>query len=110
MIKIDNLDEMNDNINNSKSILIYFSGENCSVCKVLKPKIETEVSKNFPKMKLFEIKTDISKELSSQFSVFSIPTIVVLFDKKEFKRYGRNISLSLFIEEIRRIYNLMDGT
>ncbi|MDN5077247.1 thioredoxin family protein [Aliarcobacter butzleri] len=110
MTQIENEKELKKVISENQAIILYFSGDNCSVCKVLKPKIETEVSKNFPKMKLFEIKIDISKELSSQFSVFSIPTIVVLFDKKEFKRYGRNISLSLFIEEIRRIYNLMDGT
>ena len=88
-------------------VLIYFSGENCSVCKVLKPKIEQEVIKNFPKFKLYEVKTDIYKELTSQFTVFSIPTVLIFFDRKEFKRYGRNISIPLFIEELERPYNLM---
>ena len=83
MTQIENEKELKKAISENQAIILYFSGDNCSVCKVLKPKIETEVSKNFPKMKLFEIKTDISKEFSSQFSVFSIPTIVVLFDKKE---------------------------
>ncbi len=82
MTQIENEKELKKAISENQAIILYFSGDNCSVCKVLKPKIETEVSKNFPKMKLFEIKTDISKELSSQFSVSSIPTIVVLFDKK----------------------------
>ncbi|MBP7742204.1 MAG: thioredoxin family protein, partial [Aliarcobacter sp.] len=74
MIIINNLQELLGNINTGEPILVYFSGENCSVCKVLKPKIEKEVSKQFPKFKLFEVKTDLNKEITSHFTVFSIPT------------------------------------
>ena len=88
-------------------MLVYFSGENCSVCKVLKPKIEEEVLKQFPKFKLFEVKTDLNKEITSHFTVFSIPTTLIFFDSKEFKRVGRNMSEALFIEELKRPYHLM---
>lgn len=88
-------------------MLVYFSGENCSVCKVLKPKIEEEVLKQFYKFKLFEVKTDLNKDITSHFTVFSIPTTLIFFDSKEFKRVGRNMSVSLFIEELKRPYNLM---
>ena len=101
------IQEANELINTGKPVLIYFSGENCSVCKVLKPKIEQEVIINFPKFKLYEVKSDISKELTSYFTVFSIPTTLIYFDKKEFKRYGRNMSISLFIEELQRPYKLI---
>lgn len=107
MHKIQNLNEINKIINTGEPVLIYFSGENCSVCKVLKPKIEQEVSANFPKFKIYEVQTDIHKELVSQFTVFSIPTTIIYFDKKEFKRYGRNMSIHIFLEDIRRPYNLM---
>lgn len=99
--------QINNAINTGEPVLIYFSGENCSVCHVLKPKIEQEVIRNFPKFKLYEVKTDIYKELTSQFTVFSIPTVLIFFDRKEFKRYGRNMSIPLFIEELERPYNLM---
>ena len=58
-------------------------------------------------MKLLEVKTDESLELTAQFMVFSIPTTIIYFDEKEFKRYGRNMSVPLFIEELKRPYNLM---
>lgn len=105
--QIQTIEQINSVINTGEPVLIYFSGENCSVCKVLKPKIEQEVIKNFPKFKLYEVETDIYKELTSQFTVFSIPTVLIFFDRKEFKRYGRNISIPLFIEELERPYNLM---
>jgi thioredoxin-like negative regulator of GroEL len=107
MIQATNLQQIQNSINTGEPVLIYFSGENCSVCKVLKPKIEEEVSQNFPKFTLFEVKTDLYKELTSHFTVFSIPTTLIFFDTKEFKRVGRNMSVSLFIEELKRPYNLM---
>lgn len=107
MIKIDNLNDLNDNINNLKAVLIYFSGENCSVCKILKPKIEEEIKIEFPKMKIFEVQTDLHREITAHFMVFSIPTTIIYFDSKEFKRYGRNMSVPLFIEELKRPYNLI---
>jgi thioredoxin 1 len=107
MNQANNLAQLQNSINTGNPVLIYFSGENCSVCKVLKPKIEAEVSQNFPKFELFEVKTDLHKELTSHFTVFSIPTTLIFFDKKEFRRVGRNMSVSLFIEELKRPYNLM---
>ena len=35
-------------------------------------------------MKLLEVKTDESLELTAQFMVFSIPTTIIYFDKKEY--------------------------
>ena len=54
-----------------------------------------------------EIKTDFDKELTAHFMIFSIPATLIFFDSKEFKRYGRNMSVPLFIEEIERPYDLM---
>jgi thioredoxin 1 len=107
MLEIQTIEQIKKEIDSKEPILIYFSGENCSVCKVLKPKIENEVINNFSRFKLYEVKTDIYKEITSEFTVFSIPTIIVYFDSKEFKRYGRNMSVPLFIDEIKRPYNLM---
>lgn len=107
MIQVMKLEELQNNINTGNSVLVYFSGDNCSVCKVLKPKIEEEIKKAFPKFELFEVKTDFDKELTAHFMIFSIPATLIFFDSKEFKRYGRNMSVPLFIEEIKRPYDLM---
>ena len=107
MKQIEKLDELQNRINTGNPVLVYFSGENCSVCKVLKPKIEEEVKKAFSKFELFEVKTDFDKELTAHFMIFSIPATLIFFDSKEFKRYGRNMSVPLFIEELRRPYNLI---
>lgn len=106
MNQLNSLEETKELISTGQPVLLYFSGENCSVCEALKPKIENEVSKNFLQFKIYEIKTELYKEIASNFSVFSIPTIIVFFDSKEFFRKGRNISVPMFIDELKRPYSL----
>ncbi len=98
--------DIDEIISTGEPVLIYFSGENCSVCQVLKPKIDEVIPQNFPKMKTYEVKADLYKEIASSFSVFSIPTILVFFDSKEFFRKGRNLSISQFVNELKRPYTL----
>ena len=107
MIEIQTIEQVKKQIDSKEPTLIYFSGENCSVCKVLKPKIEEEIKREFPEMKIFEVQTDLCREITAHFMIFSIPTTLVFFDSKEFKRYGRNMSVPLFIEELKRPYILM---
>ena len=106
MHQVQSLETLTSSINTGKPVLIYFSGENCSVCKVLKPKIKESIEANFSEFIMHEVKTDLHKEITSHFTVFSIPTILVYFDKKEFFRKGRNLSVTQFCDELKRPYNL----
>lgn len=101
--------EVKDIINTGEPVLIYFSGENCSICKVLKPKISQAIEENFPKMNLLEVKTEEHKEITACFTVFSLPTILVYFDKNEFYRVGRNIGIDSFVQDLKRPYSLLLG-
>ena len=107
MKQILSLNDTLEYINTGEPVLIYFSGENCAVCKVLKPKIEEAITQNFPKMHILEVQTELHKEITSHFTVFSIPTILVYFDTKEFFRFGRNISIVSFIQDLKRPYNML---
>ena len=106
MKKISTLDEINKIIDTNEPVLLYFSGKNCSICHALKPKIKEVFQKELPLFTLLEIDTDMHKELTSHFTVFSLPTILVYFEKKEFKRIGRNISVEIFKEDVKRVYDL----
>lgn len=106
MNQIQNLETLQKQIDTGEPVLIYFSGPNCSVCTVLKSKLQKAISENFDKIRIFEVKSELHKDITSHFSVFSIPTTLVFFDKKEFMRVGRNISISDFISAIKRVYNI----
>lgn len=101
-----NIQEIEKIIQKNDFVFLYFSGENCSVCKALKPKIDELFQKEFPKIELVEIQTDEALETTAHFGVFSLPTMLLFVEQKEFLRKGRNISLAMLVEEVKRIYTL----
>ena len=107
MIEINSKEEILDILKNSKAVILYFASTNCGVCQVLKPKIEDEISKKFSQIKQYYINSNQNLDIASFFNIFSSPTILVFFEGKEFKRYGRNISLDIFNSEIKRLYEMV---
>jgi len=89
--------------------VLYFSRPTCNVCLALKPKIEKLLNSQFPEMKLVYINVEKNKALSAQKHIFSVPTILIYFERKELLRFSRNISVSELSSKIKRPYNLAFG-
>ena len=100
------IDELKQIIESNDSVMVYFSGEFCGVCKVLQPKIKSAFQKEFPKIKQIYISADEFKQTAVEFGVFAVPTVIVYFEAKEFARKSRNLSVSKFVEELQRPYGL----
>jgi thioredoxin-like negative regulator of GroEL len=100
------IEQLNEQIKSNDALLIYFSGTSCGVCKVLKPKITKAFNEHYPKIKQIEINIEDNIELARQFNIYSMPSILVYFDSKEFARKERNISVDGFVNEIKRPYGL----
>jgi len=103
---LENLEEL---LSEKRGVLLYFSNDMCSVCKVLKPKVMELISTQFPQIETRYIDIDKSSLLSGQHRVFTIPTILVFFDGKEQARLSRNISLHQLTEVIERPYSMVFG-
>jgi thiol-disulfide isomerase/thioredoxin len=103
---INDLEKLNVSLKEHEMVLLYFSGKNCAVCHALKPKIEQMMQTSFPKIKLIEIKTDEAIEACAYFGIFSLPSLLLYVEEKEFLKKGRNISVELFKQEVERIYTL----
>ena len=101
------MDKLNDEIKDSIAYALYFSGPNCGVCQALKPKITTLLKEDFPDIEIGFCDISVNPEISSQYSVYSIPTIIIFFEGKEFVRRSRNISIPLLKDEIQRPYNII---
>ncbi|MFW5877981.1 MAG: thioredoxin family protein [bacterium] len=100
-------DEIEKAISTNNAALIYFSAPHCNVCKVLKPKLAEMFQDEFPEIKLFYVDVENAPVLSGQFSIFTIPTILVFFEAKEYMRKSRNIGLSELERELERPYRLL---
>ena len=94
-------------IDEKESVLLYFWGDNCGVCKALRPKIDREFSQSFPDMERLYVNAEENKELAANFSVFTIPTVLVFLQGKEFARESRNMSVDGLIEKVTRPYSIM---
>ena len=75
-----------------QGVLAYFSTRQCTVCKVLRPKVEALVSQ-YPGMRFLYIDTEEYPALGGQHLVFAAPTLILFNEGREVKRFSRNVSL-----------------
>ena len=99
--------EVLDQVAGEKAVLLYFSSDSCSVCKVLKPKVAELLKEKFPRMLSYYVNIEKSPVISGQFRIFTIPTILIFFEGKEQVRYSRNIGLHQLEASISRPYSLV---
>ena len=76
-------------LKSEKKVLVDFNAEWCGPCKMLKPTID-EIAEANDNVKIVSINIDSEDELAEEYSVFSIPCLV-LFDKG--KEVNRSVGL-----------------
>jgi len=104
---IHTLEEYNEIVGVESALLIYFSTDQCSVCKVLKPKVGEMITESFPAIRLVYVNLNHLPEIAAQNRIFAVPTIQVLFDGREYIRKSRNFGLDQLKSEIDRPYRMM---
>ena len=104
---INTINDMNSVLEKEDAVLIYFSHEQCNVCKVLKPKIAQLLHNEYPKTKMYYSDTVKFPELAAQNSVFAVPTLLVFFGGKEYFRKSRNIGIDNLRQDISRPYGMI---
>ena len=100
-------EEIDKLINSELGVLLYFSTPTCNVCHALKPKIIEAFDTHFPVIKQQFIDSSLSPEIPAALGIFSVPTIVVFLDGKEFARESRNVSVGELVKKIARPYEMM---
>jgi len=94
-------------IENKPAVLLYFYNDNCQPCVALRPKVAELLTSQFPLIEGVFINASTEPELTASYGVFASPTLIILFEGKEFRRYSKYISLSSLSEELSRPYSLM---
>lgn len=72
-------------LKSDKKVLVDFNAEWCGPCKILKPIVD-EIAESNGNVKVVSINIDDADELAEEYSVFSIPCLVVIEKGKEVKR------------------------
>jgi thioredoxin-like negative regulator of GroEL len=101
------LEELQNTIRSEVGVLLYFSGENCNVCHALRPKFKDLFDTEFLQIQQIYLDAHENPEISAHYQVFSVPTMIVFLDGREFVREGRAVSLHKMTEQLKRPYNMM---
>ena len=102
-----NIIELKNLLDGNPAVLVYFSTDDCSVCKVLKPKVEQLIVSNFPQIKGVYINVNQAPELAAEYAVFTVPTVLIFLESRELLRKSRSFGISQLYDEIKRPYQLM---
>lgn len=109
MEPIQSLEEFRETVDKNTAVLAYFSTPACSVCTVLKPKVDQMISENFPQLKALSISSDQLPELAAQNRVFTAPIVLVFFQGRETIRKSRSFGIEELKAEIQRPYSILFG-
>ena len=107
MIELNTLDEIDEFIKNNTIAMIYFSIRRLQMYVVaLLPKIEEMLIK-FPEIKISKVRVDKFTEAAGQYSIFTLPGILVYIEGKEIIREARFISVEMLEKTIERYYSIL---
>ena len=80
-ININKNNFQNEIMDSEKTVLLDFGAPWCAPCRMVVPVIE-EIAGERPDIKVGKINVDEQPELASEFSIMSIPTLVVMKNGK----------------------------
>lgn len=106
-LNIQNIAELKEITRQHAAVLAYFTGPDCGVCTVVKPKVVSLLEMRFPKIVFCIIDCEAQAEVAGQFGVHSVPTLVLFFDGKETRRVARSFSIGELEQAIERTYHLL---
>lgn len=73
-------------LKNSKPVLVDFFATWCGPCRMLGPILEQVAQENEGKFDIFKLDVDECEDLSREYGIMSIPTLMVFKDGKLIKR------------------------
>ena len=108
MIQAGNLLEIKSEIQENKLALLYVSREDCSVCHSLLPQIE-QLLTNYPTIKSIRVDADAIPEIAGEYSIFTVPAILVFAEGKEMIRKARFVPIDELNRQLSKLVSLVDS-
>lgn len=106
--EVQTLEEVQKLVSEELGLLVYFYNDNCAPCVSLRPKITKMMKASFPKMKLIFVNSSF-RDIPAHYQVYSNPTLLVFFDRKEYLRESKYVSIPKLESDINRFYEMVFG-
>lgn len=81
----------------------FYSGKDCGICQVLKPKLQMAIREKYKNLVFREIMIQDELEYASQNSVFTLPVVIIKWEKKEQYRFVKSFAVNEVLEKLERL-------
>jgi len=85
-------------------VFVDFYAEWCGPCRITGPIIE-EISQEKPEIKFIKINVDQNPDLTSQYSISSIPSVVIFKEGQPIHQFTGGMGKENLLEEIKKVTN-----
>ena len=92
--------EFNDLINGDKPVLVDFWAEWCGPCRMVGPIVEEIAGEYADKLAVAKLNVDENPQVSHQYEVMSIPTLIVYQDGEVKKRIVGARPKAMLVQEL----------
>ncbi|MCC5889165.1 MAG: thioredoxin family protein [Alkalibacterium sp.] len=96
------LEEVKSVIEQNELVFVFLYGEHCSVCHGVLPQVKPIVEKH-KQIKTVQADVEHIPELSGEFTVFTVPVILLFFNGKEVLRMARFIEMEKLSQQLKKI-------
>ncbi|WP_227872467.1 thioredoxin family protein [Jeotgalibaca ciconiae] len=96
------MEEVQSFIKNHHFALVYISRINCSVCHAVLPQVQNLLA-DFPEIQMIKADADQIPTVAGEFSVFTVPAILLFVNGKEMIRKARFVVMGELEHQLRQI-------
>lgn len=103
-----NLEELKSHVNEHDLALLFFYGQQCSVCHAVLPQIKPIVER-FSSIETMQADVEKLPEISGEYTVFTIPVVLLFVKGKEVMRFARFIEKKKLEEQLEKITHALNA-
>lgn len=96
------IEEVRRFIQENELAFVYISREDCSVCHAVRPQVQS-ILENYPRIRSIQADADHIPEVAGDFTVFSVPALLLFAEKKELIREARFVKMDDLDRQFKRI-------
>lgn len=100
-----NLEEFKKVLEENENVVIKFSAEWCGPCKALKPVLDDLSTQYSDKVKFVEIDVENSDELTSEYKVRNVPTILYIKNGEVKDKSVGTVNKQVLTDKITNLIN-----
>ncbi|MGP0580389.1 thioredoxin family protein [Paenibacillus polymyxa] len=100
LVDLTSIQEIESFIGSNPLSMLYVSQDDCNVCYAIYPKLKTMLNL-YPKLALAHVDASQVEEITGRFLIFSVPTILVFLDGREYLREGRFVQFEQLKKQLQ---------